>query len=95
MDIVEVGIIDLDIPLLLSEQWLGNHEATMDFKKKILYLKDVDEVIQLKKTKGGHLGICLEKNADRNADELVQNVLFAKETKNLLFPQIKKIHREF
>ena len=76
-EVLEVGIVNTDIPLLFSEKWL-DHEANTDFKEKILYLKKYNIEIRMIKTKGGHLGIKLDKMAE-DKEELVKQVMMIKD----------------
>ena len=93
-EVIEVVIVETDIPLLFSETWLEKHKAKIDFEKKILYLDDINESIILKKTSNGHLSIAIEKNVEGDKDELVKNILLV-QRKVLNKEELKKIHRKF
>ena len=61
-ELVEVGIIDAAVPLLISKSKLKEWGAKLDFKDNSMYLEKTDEKILLQDTRSGHLVVKLGKN---------------------------------
>ena len=94
-EMVEVGVIDAAIPLLISKTKLKEWGAELNFKENTLYLDKTKEKVDLKETKTGHLVVNLGKSIDEDADEALKEVLLMKKEQNYNMKDLKKIHRVF
>ena len=92
---VEVGIIDSAVPLLISKTKLSEWGAQLDFKANTLYLEKTNEKVDLQETKTGHLVVKLGKNIKENAEEALKEVLLMKKELSYNMKNLKKIHRVF
>ena len=58
---VEVGIVDANIPLLISKKKLKEWGGIIDFKKNTLFMRNTRETIKLTESPSGHLTISVGK----------------------------------
>ena len=94
-EIVEVGIIDSAVPLLISKTKLTEWGAKLDFKDNTLYLEKTDQKVELQETKSGHLVVKLGKNIKEDTEEAVKEVLLLKKEQEYNIKNLKRIHRVF
>ena len=63
-ELVEVGVIDSAVPLLISKTKLKEWGAELNFKENTIYLEKTNEKVHLQETKTGHLVVRLGKNVE-------------------------------
>ena len=71
-ELVEVGVIDSAVPLLISKTKLKEWGAELNFKENTIYLEKTNEKVHLQETKTGHLVVRLGKNIEENAEEALK-----------------------
>ena len=91
----EVGIVNANIPLLISKKKLKEWGGIIDFKNNTLHICKTDETIQLKETTSGHLIINVAKTVDEYKDEFIKEVFMIQQRKKYDMKSLKKLHRVF
>ena len=92
---IEVGIINTEIPLLISKKKLKEWGGKIDFQENTLFLRNSGETVQMEETSSGHLVINLAKDLDSNKEEAIQELFLMKQTKQYNMKDLKKLHRVF
>ena len=92
---VEVGVIDTNLPLLISNGKLKEWGAKMDFGENKLFFRKSGEDNEMVRTKSGHLAVELGKDLHEDSEEVIQAVLLMKKEKLYSMKKLKKIHRVF
>ena len=92
---LEVGIINTEIPLLISKKKLKEWGGRIDFQENTLYLRKSGETIQMEETSTGHLVINLSKDLKKDKDEAIQELFLMKQNKDYNMKSLKKLHRVF
>ena len=92
---VKVGIIEADIPLLISRRQLEKWETVLNFKDKTLFFKGTGKTVKLEMTSSGHLTIDLMESAADNRTSLVNEVFLMDSEDDLTYKKLKRIHRTF
>ena len=91
---VMAGVVDAQVPLLISNEDLKSWKTSIDFENKTLILKKTNEMVQLIKTKSGHLAVALEKNIDVDEEKLVHDIKHV-EINKMTFKDVKKLHHVY
>ena len=97
-EMVDVGVVPANIPLLISKRKLKDWGAKIDFEKNELFIRKTNETIQLNETASGHLTINVAKTLPENSEEFVQEIFLIKKAKKnntLRLAELKKVHRVF
>ena len=94
-EVLEVGIIDTEIPLLISRKKLREWGGKIDFEDNTLHLKSTGETIQLEVTSTGHLVMNLGKDLKNDKEEAIQQLFLMKKEKKYGMKEVKKLHRIF
>ena len=94
-EIVEVGIVDTNIPFLFSKKWMKEKGVVLDVQLSTIFMKETGETFKLKETSDGHLGYPLTKSVDENREEIVKKVLMIRKQKGCQVRELKKVHRTF
>ena len=92
---IEVGIIDTEIPLLISKKKLKEWGGKIDFQENTLYLRKTGETIQMEETSTGHLVINMAKDLRENKDEAIHELFLMKKSREYNIKDMKKLHRVF
>ena len=92
---IDVGVVEANIPMLLSKSKLKEWGAKIDFLDNTMYIRKTKETIKLKETKQGHLTFPMAKNIKDNVDELVKHIHIVRMKKKYGMKELKKIHRVF
>ena len=92
---LEVGIIDTEIPLLISKKKLKEWGGRIDFQENTLYLRKSGETIHMEETSTGHLVINLSKDLKKDKDEAVKELFLMKKNREYNMKSLKKLHRVF
>ena len=87
---VEVGIIDAAVPLLISKSKLKEWGAKLDFKDNSMYLEKTDEKIMVQETRSGHLVVKLGKNIKEDNEEALKEILLMKKEQEYNMKELKK-----
>ena len=94
-EMVDVGVVEAKIPLLISKRKLKEWGAKIDFEKNEMYIRKTDETIKLNETKSGHLTLNLAKTIADNAEDFIKEILLVKKEKKFKMRELKRIHRIF
>ena len=92
---IEVGIIDTEIPLLISKRKLKEWGGKIDFQDNTLHLRKSGETVRMEETSSGHLVIDLGKNLKKDKKEAIKQLFLMKKNKQYNMKDLKKLHRVF
>ena len=92
---LDVGVVEANIPMLLSKSKLKEWGVTIDFLENTMFIRKTSELIKLKETKQGHLTYPMGKNVLDNEEELVKSIHLVRMKKKYSMKDLKKIHRVF
>ena len=92
---IDVGVVEANIPMLLSKSKLKEWGARIDFQDNTMYIRKTSETIKLKETEQGHLTFPMAKNIKDNVDEFVKHIHIVRMKKKYGMKDLKKIHRIF
>ena len=71
---IEVGVIEVEIPLAISKLKLREWGGTIYFEENVLYLRIIKEDVKLKEIATGHLGVSLARNIEDDKEETVKEL---------------------
>ena len=97
-EMVKVGVVAANIPLLISKKKLKDWGAKIDFERNELFIRKTNETIKLNETASGHLTINVAKTLPENKEEFLREIfLIKKKKKNHSFKmaELKKVHHVF
>ena len=94
-EVIEVGVVEANIPMLLSKSKLKEWGVKIDFLENTMFIRKTSEVIKLKETEQGHLTYPMGKNIKDNEEELVKAIHLVRIKKKYSMRDLKKIHRVF
>ena len=94
-EILEVAVIDANIPLLFSKRKLMEWGAVLDFHKNTLKIGKTNETFKLKETKGGHLALPLNKDPEENKEEFLHKIHLIQKNQSHQIRELKRLHRVF
>ena len=89
---IEVGVVEANIPMLLSKSKLKEWGVKIDFLENTMFIRKTSEVIKLKETEQGHLTYPMGKNIKDNEEELVKAIHLVRIKKKYSMSDLKKIH---
>ena len=92
---LEVGVVEANIPMLLSKSKLKEWGVKIDFLENTMFIRKTSEVIKLKETAQGHLTFPMGKNIKDNEEEIVKRIHLVRIKKKYSMRDLKKIHRVF
>ena len=92
---IDVGVVEANIPMLLSKSKLKEWGARIDFQENTMYIRKTDETVKLKETDQGHLTFPMAKNIKDNVEEFVKHIHMVRLRKKYGMKDLKKIHRIF
>ena len=96
---LEVGVMEVKIPLLISKRKLKEWGDIIDFKENVLHLRITNKVIKLDETTTSHLVVRLVKNIKDDKEEIVKELFLIKrklgQEKRYQLKELKKIHRVY
>ena len=94
-EMVDVGVVTANIPLLISKKKLKDWGARIDFEKNELFIKKTNETVKLNETKSGHLTLNMARTLPENSEEFLKEIFLIKKKKSYRMKELKKVHRVF
>ena len=94
-EMVDVGVVPANIPLLISKRKLKDWGARIDFEKNELFLRKTNETVKLSETKSGHLTLKMAKTLPEDSAEFLNEVFLIQKKKSYKMKELKKLHRVF
>ena len=94
-EMVNVGVVPANIPLLISKRKLKDWGARIDFEKNELFLRKTNETVKLSETKSGHLTLKMAKTLPEDSAEFLHEVFLIQKKKSYKMKELKKLHRVF
>ena len=91
---MEVGVIEADIPLLISRAQLEKWKVNLNFDDKTMTWQDTGDTVQLGMTSSGHLTLDLMDSMKNERNSMVKDVFLTNKDKDY-YNGTKEIHTAF
>ena len=90
---IEVGIVETNVPLLISGKKLEEWGAIIDFRQQTIKLGKYSDEVRLQKTRTDHFVINMAKNVTENKDDVIKEILVITREKKYTMKDLKKLHK--